>query len=379
MLGKRKMVTSIVAVVLICSIIISTVYYENDLNIQVRNIELEVPSEYEHYFSEYEEKEMTYDETTETVGFYGKVAYSGKEDKIFDNVSMEEEITDDNIIYECTFDMNTMMFHFMATLINENEEVIDIYEMDTEAIVTEDGRLDACIEIAGETYLLSDYKNTEIIDNCVVGFILGAIVIYVVMAERAEQKRAEENFKYNKKLETDGKGVKKGVYITDQTEVSVSEKKAGNYRFGFTMFGNVGCEVAATYNTMISIGWKEMLSSTIYYFEKMAIEFAVGFGSLGSNPYEISRYLDFRGILYTKYYNYDSFKKAVEGKNSCRIIMSRWNSNKSTGLHTFFVRKQSKSVYMSYNWKGDKTYKKSNNINELNNGSGFIVGYIIGN
>lgn len=209
MLGKRKMVTSIVAVVLICSIIISTVYYENDLNIQVRNIELEVPSEYEHYFSEYEEKEMTYDETTETVGFYGKVAYSGKEDKIFDNVSMEEEITDDNIIYECTFDMNTMMFHFMATLINENEEVIDIYEMDTEAIVTEDGRLDACIEIAGETYLLSDYKNTEIIDNCVVGFILGAIVIYVVMAERAEQKRAEENFKYNKKLETDGKGVKK--------------------------------------------------------------------------------------------------------------------------------------------------------------------------
>ena len=97
--------------------------------------------------------------------------------------------------------------------------------MDTEAIVTEDGRLDACIEIAGETYLLSDYKNTEIIDNCVVGFILGAIVIYVVMAERAEQKRAEENFKYNKKLETDGKGVKKGVYITDQTEVSVSGKK----------------------------------------------------------------------------------------------------------------------------------------------------------
>lgn len=60
-------------------------------------------------------------------------------------------------------------------------------------------------------------------------------------------------------------------YLTDQSETNRKNYNCGNYRFGFTTFSGVGCEVASAYNAMIALGKTEILSETIYSFEKWAI------------------------------------------------------------------------------------------------------------
>ena len=193
----------------------------------------------------------------------------------------------------------------------------------------------------------------------------------------AEQVKAKLNYKYNKQLESSGRGVGKGYYIYDQTNVKTLNRKSGNYRFGFTTFKNVGCEVAAAYNTALSLNDSERLSQTIYYFEEWAIEFSIGWGHLGSNPLEIYRYLKRRGFSYKKYTNFSKLKDDVEKRNSCRIIMSRWNSKKTNGLHTFFVKKTGKNSLYAYNWSYGSGSVKRASLNSFNDGSGFIVGYLI--
>lgn len=374
---KKSRVLGVVALVLVCSILINTVG-ASGAGVNVRNIQLDISPEYEKYMNCYEEKSISYDEDEELVKFYGKAAYSESDSALFDNVSMEEYAEDEaDVVYECSFDMEAMEFHFTASLLNEAREAIAVEEYYTDAIVTENGALDACIEIDGEEYMLSDYRAEEMLDNCFIGFFVRAIVAYVVVAECAERRKMKSNLTYNRSLEACGKGVKKGTYITDQSDVLYSGCKAGNYRLGFASFANVGCEVASAYNLMISIGRPEMLSDTIYAFEDYAIIISSGFGNLGSNPLEIGRYLDKRGVKYTKYISYYSFKKAVEKSSGCRVIMSRWNAKKTSGLHTFYVDKINKTKYRSYNWIGRYEYIDKSNIGLYNDGSGFIVGYVV--
>lgn len=278
---KKSRVLCVVALVLVCSILINTVG-ASGAGVNVRNIQLDISPEYEKYMNCYEEKSISYDEDEELVKFYGKAAYSESDSALFDNVSMEEYAEDEaDVVYECSFDMEAMEFHFTASLLNEAGEAIAVEEYHTDAIVTENGALDACIEIDGEEYMLSDY-------------------------------RAEE-----------------------------------------------------------------MLSDTIYAFEYYAIIISSGFGNLGSNPLEIGRYLDKRGVKYTKYISYYSFKKAVEKSSGCRVIMSRWNASKKNGLHTFYVNKISSTKYRSYNWQSDIKYVDKSSISSYNDGSGFIIGYVI--
>lgn len=181
---------------------------------------------------------------------------------------------------------------------------------------------------------------------------------------------------YNKKLEQQGNGVKYGNFITRQNETYLKDYKCGNYRFGFTTFSGVGCEVASAYNAMIALGKTEMLSETIYSFEKWAIEFAIAWGKFGSNPLQISTYLNKKGIGCSKITNYNNFKSQVEKQANCHIIMSRWNNSWTDGLHTFYIKKQD-SKYYSYNWVYSYATVDRNNIDDFNDGSGFIVGYIL--
>ncbi|MBD5134984.1 MAG: hypothetical protein HDT39_03340 [Lachnospiraceae bacterium] len=46
------------------------------------------------------------------------------------------------------------------------------------------------------------------------------------------------------------------------------------------------------------------------------------------------------------------------------------------GLHTFYIYKVSKDSYRSYNWEGQSHVEEKNKLDDFNNGSGFIVGYI---
>ena len=246
-----------------------------------------------------------------------------------------------NAEYSCDFDMDNLKFCFKETILDENGKIIKQKDTYTNAIITKDGGLDACIELDGNKYRLSDFENRSSLTERggVMSSIIKAIDLYLSVADTAEKVKAVSNYKYNRKLESKGNGVKKGYYVTDQSETKKKNKRSGNYRFGFTKFKDVGCEVAAVYNAMISLGRPERLSQTIYCFEAWSIEFASGWGKLGSNPLEISKYLKKKKVSYKKYTSFSALKKAAAKKNKCRIIMSTWNKPITDGLHTFYVYK----------------------------------------
>ncbi len=386
---KTKFLIGSIALFLCCvlfitSINLSTKYEENSSGhiAQVRTVELSVMPEYESYLEDFTEKSI---ETKDNkVSFYGKMEFNEDVLTMFDKISLAEEVNkeESNIIYDCSFDMDSMQFTFKATLLDEFNNPIEIEEIVTDAFVTETGRLDAYIELDGNTYLISDFTSTEAIDECLFGWlkaiivVVVVIVVIVVVAETAEQIKAKSNYDYNKKLEKQGNGVKRGNYITRQNETRLKDYRSGDYRFGFTTFSGVGCEVASAYNAMIALGKAEMLSETIYSFEKWAIEYAIAFGKFGSNPLQISTYLSKKGMGYTKITNYNKFKSQVEKQKNCHIIMSRWNEPLTSGLHTFYVKKQDIKYY-SYNWVYSYNTIERDNIDAFNDGSGFIVGYIV--
>ena len=338
-----------------------------------------VPEKYAEGLSVFTSYSITEDESAPS--FTGTTAYSDDYASFFDNVSVSDTEAY-HVQYDCTFDMDAFQYTLTATLINESGAVIEAETLVTDAFVTEAGGIDAYIEIDGQCYLMSEVCAQNGIDSCGIFTLIAAavavvVVIYVVVAETAEQIRSRQNYAYNQKLESGGKGVSKGNYITDQSEVSRRGYNCGNYRFGFTTFAKAGCAVASSYNAMVAFKKPEMLSETIYCFEKWAIEFAVGWGNFGSDPLEMGRYLSRKGIGYTMYLSYSSFKKAVESKSSCYILMSTWNDPITTGAHTFYVQKQSKCKYMSYNQKLRDYAESKDSIDAMNEGSGFIVGYII--
>lgn len=289
----------------------------------------------------------------------------------------DSEYEDAEVDYECTFDMNNLVFHFTADLIAEDGTVLESEEIKTKAIVTENGGLDACIEIDGKTYRMSDYEKKTSVDECSIADIIKIINAYLAVAETAEKIKAKSNYKYNKGLEKKGNGVGKGKYVYDQSETNRKNYNAGNYRFGFTKFSNVGCEVASAYNVALALKDSERLSQTIYYFEAFSIEFSIAWGYFGSNPLEINRYLKKRRFRYKKYTSFSKLSSAVKKKKSCKIIMSRWNKPATKGLHTFYVAKSTSGNFFGFNWIYERNSVKKTSLKSFNNGSGFIVGYIV--
>lgn len=296
----------------------------------------------------------------------------------------------ETVKYECSFDFNTTSFQFDSKLISKSGNVLDSQKIYTDAIITANGGLDACITIDGKKYLVSDYENTAI-DNCDISDVIYIVKTYLAVIDTAEKIKAMSNYRYNKNLEKGCKGVGKNQYITNQSETKLRGQKSGLYRFGFTTFAKVGCEVAAAYNCAINLGEPERLSETIYYFEATAIELSIGFGKLGSNPYKIGKYLKKRGFKYTKYLSWSELKKAIaKKKGRCRIIMSEWNADKSTGLHTFFFEKtisqpSRSTVYNTYNFAYWYTYIQFTYLDQVTQDIenqkklSYIVGYIVTN
>jgi hypothetical protein len=313
-----------------------------------------------------------------------------------DSVSLDDIAPEDinNVQFDLSFLEERMQFVFSMKYLDSYGKTLAEENEVSDAIVTPTGGLDALIHIFGEEILLSEYVEQLKVEEdawwtiaiAVVKIIVPIVVVYVIVAETAEQIKAGSNYTYNKNLETSNNGVAKGNYITNQRESSLANYRSGNYRFGFTTFSGVGCEVASVYNLLIGLSKAEMLSETIYNFERWAIEFSVAWGNLGSNPLDIYRYLSKKSIPYTKYTSYSSFKTALSKKSSFKVIMSTWNEGsmlnsivKIAGLHTYYIDKISSSSFKSYNFESRSIPKDHGSIDEIYNDSGdFIVAYIIG-
>ncbi len=304
---------------------------------------------------------------------------------------------------ECEF--NTVDMEFNCTLECDG----DSYPIQTEAYVyTDDGSLGATLELEGEEapYYVGDYKYNNAKFNELLqqvndfrnsyyenedlsstsssiaqptGWISNlfhwmpkaikiAIVVYVIVAETAEQIRAEINYTENQKRDSN---IKLGTYIIRQ-----GDSLWADYDFGFAKFGRVGCAPASAYNLKIAIGDPEMLSDTIYKFEKWGIEFAFGWGHCGSNPKVLHRYFKKEGIGYSKCINRSLFSYSTNFTKRSHFIMASWNDNYQ-GAHTFYVHKDTTQPlpFTGYNYyRSGNGHKKT--IQEFY-GEEFIVGYVI--
>lgn len=324
--------------------------------------------------------------------------YDGFLDKVFAESTMEETDTQLTFVALTTQEYEAFSFNLnfnIDTLVYKYdfaESGIDVYC--DNAIIDTDGRLEAEIVIDNvekgdvETYILSDYRDIEDLENFVLNpeesstdiqmAAIGSLPLYyfdriaaiisgyTIISETAEQVKARKNYQENLQLEESGDGVSYGNYITNQKEASKDGYKSAEYKFGFTTFADVGCEVAAIYNLMISEDMTQNLSKVIYNFEKWGIEFAVGWGMLGSNPRDIYRYLLKYNIRYLKNSSYFLFRWKVDrASTGTKFIMSSWNKG-IEGLHTYFFVKRD---------YGLETYS---NLADLYSNTGlFIVGYKI--
>lgn len=383
----NKILKYIVALLLTVSVVIClTGCSENEdknSSVLVRDAELEVVQSSLKIDSVYKNNYLI--SSDDDVMFEGELIYSEDVFNMIDEIAFNDISSDSNIKVACRFDMNSIKFILDIMLVDENENVLDSETYITDGIITENGNLDAFVELdENNSFYLSEFVSQDYIDNCLFGWIKRVVtviaIVHVVIAETAEQIKAKSNYEFNRKLETENNGIKgvyKNTYVTNQTQTGFNGHNAGNYKFGFTTFEDVGCEVAAAYNLMISLGRAEYLSETIYSFEKLGIEFAFAWGKAGSNPLQMYHYFDNKGLGYKKITSWSTFKNYVSDKGNYKIVMSRWNDPFITGLHTFFIDKYNGNFEgFNFNYYSTSTENKTD-ITSYNDGDGFIVGYII--
>lgn len=343
----------------------------------------------------YEEEDYMYDDFLDEV--FNDASMTSEDEKI----SMRGTTSDvcENFNFGLDFYMDTLSysadFYALGITMEYNDATVD-----------ETGRLDAEIIIDNtesgnyETYKVSDYRDMRDLEKFVkdsitgtsattsnlpspcfafsFGAVIAAIVsAFVVVTETAEQVKARTNYRYNEELENMHEGVNYRNYITNQREDWLEGYKSANYKFGFAEFKDVGCEVAAVYNLMISNGTSQPLSEVIYNFEKWAIEFSVGWGYLGSNPRDIYRYLRNKGISYKRNSVYGYFENRVSSAFvGTDFIMSTINSN-GIGLHTYYFRKEF-DYLLTYNFNAEDSPVPYQNLDSIYDETGlFIVGYTI--
>lgn len=349
--------------------------------------------------------------------------YDGFLDEVIIDASMEDD--EENVYFNgcTTYDYGefnfSLNFNIEELKYEHDFSQTDVYVECDKASVDAFGRLESEILIENpesgeqENYKVSEFRDLNKLEKFVKDpeqyiistpdevstcglwsiikkVIVAVVVIYVVVAETAEQIKARINHKDNQKLEESGNGVDRGNYITDQTEGYIDGRtenvskydrngyKSAYYKFGFAHFKDVGCEVASVYNLMISEGRDQNLSDVIYDFERWAIEFAVGWGYLGSNPRDIYRYLRNYDIKYSKNNTYFFFKlKFYFAPEGTRFIMSTWNKNLLDGLHTYLIIKQN-DFLEAYNFHYDSEPKEYSSLDYIYSQMGnFIIGYKI--
>jgi len=171
--------------------------------------------------------------------------------------------------------------------------------------------------------------------------------------------------------------------LTQPNGYIMGQESYSSFRLGSASFGNVGCEVAATYNALRAIGRQPTLPSIIRTFEQHGY-ILVG-GLAGSDPFAIANYFDSAGVNYTQYAektSYLSFKNKVASNDSnvWAYIISFWTNSTKTSLHTVMFTVDSNGRLHTYNRFNDdttsRTYNSLDNFN-VDFTNRFIVGYAV--
>lgn len=349
--------------------------------------EMSLQDELESFSKYFNEYSCYYNEETNKVYLHMETPFGKDEYELFDG---EEKLSWTeglllkyglcNFVCDASFDMESLVFTHSVSILTSSGKKICSFEKTTPAKVTEYGGLEAQVDLGSEAVMISDLDYNSLFGSVVPNSDNNYEKSYYILTTAAEETQSQTNYEYNRNLEKNGNGVDRGNYIYGQSDVTTPGRKSGNYRFGFgkAKFSKVGCEIAACYNIAIALGSPEWLSSTVRYCEQnMKID--VGLGHLGSNPHEISKYLNYKGFHYLKRNKFSELKTEVNNRSRCRIIMSRWNDPITDGLHTFYVNKLADSNFRSYNKAVNSTSlgTRKSTLDTYNDGGGFITGYIV--
>ena len=378
MKGKLVVLSALVAI----SLIPTNKNKETSISAPIRTVETRYPKSSELIDNYY------YDSKIETID--GNTCFRGKLNYSESNYEFIEEIAFDNLdsndVIECKLEFNPddMQFVLDLYLLDAYGEVEESERIVSDAFVNDYYRLDSYVVLNDEfSFYISDYYKQFTEDDCgliliIGGVLVGLITAYHGVSEVGEQVKAAQNYAANCNLEKSGNGMWREGRIFDQTEDNFPGHNCAYYSFGFAYFKDVGCEVAAVYNLMLSLGYVEMLSDTILGFSMFLIEYSFGWGKLGSDPLTIYRYFEVNNIEYDTHYLWNSFENNVHIHSNCKIIMSRVNSNFLTGIHTYFIEKVDNNFF-AYNFIPyyRSSYDKAISLDDFNNGSSFIVGYVI--
>ncbi len=164
-------------------------------------------------------------------------------------------------------------------------------------------------------------------------------------------------------------------YIYDQKADYIKDM-----RYGIASFGNVGCEIVATYNLLIAIKRPTMLNSIIAEFELNNMYYG-GIrtcGKLGTDPDDLYRYFNAHKIKYSKTKKIETLKKQLAKDKYGKFIIGYWNKGRYSGtIHTVYAIKRKNSNYICvYNYgDGYESIKVDKFIKRINEQGRFITSY----
>ncbi|MCR5786087.1 MAG: hypothetical protein K6G28_00075 [Acholeplasmatales bacterium] len=162
---------------------------------------------------------------------------------------------------------------------------------------------------------------------------------------------------------------------TQPTGYVYGQNSYSNWNFGFSNMAYAGCEVIAGYNLAHAKGRNYTLADTIFLYESLGIEIGIAQGFFGSNPYQISYFLNATGISYNKVTSYKTFEKYMNNSTDYYVILSAWNGEgKGDMVHTYMIDKDSSfsNKYHAYNYDCWRT----SNTTDTNNYLDYIGGKI---
>ena len=174
---------------------------------------------------------------------------------------------------------------------------------------------------------------------------------------------------------------------TQPSDYVYGQDSYGDWKFGSSDLAFAGCEVIAGYNLAHALEIDCSLAETIFLYESLGIELGTFQGYFGSNPYQISYFLDFAEISYERINNCNALEEKINDSENYYIILSRWNNDGwGSAIHTFMIDKDVNRNYKfkAYNYYGSfksSTYDRNDYKDYFNSSSSiwstFICAYFI--
>lgn len=224
------------------------------------------------------------------------------------------------------------------------------------AKIKEEGFLDASSQVLAKVGILDDVTNTILKSNNLRNPKESAILDKNgKLIEHSPNLEGVLNYKYNKTIDMSEYTQKsKSGYINSQKTGAISKLKFGP----LTMSEN-GCEVIATYNTLITLGAKEDICDVAAYYESDGQMLG---GVWGTNPYAAERFFKKKGYKVTRIEGDDIINGNIPDADA--YLYSYWNTDKITdALHTVSVRKTERDTWVLYNYRSENNQQK--NVNDL--------------